>query len=77
MISINMEIARDIWRDKIRAARVPALAALDIEYQRADETNNSTLKSDIAQRKQVLRDAPADPRISAAMTPEDLLAIRY
>lgn len=75
MININMELARDIWRNKIRVARTPALAALDIEYQRADETNNAALKADIAQRKQALRDAPADPNITAATTPEELQAI--
>ena len=75
MISIDMEVARDIWRDKIRAARIPALASLDVEYQRADELSDAELKAAIAQRKQALRDAPADPRIDAATTTSELQAV--
>src|SRR3990167_5524444 len=36
-ITVNMPLAREIWRDKMRRARIPKLAALDVEYMRADE----------------------------------------
>ncbi len=71
----DMPKARDILRDKIREARAPQLAALDIEYQRADERGDTTRKAEIAIRKQALRDAPADTAIEAAATIEALEAV--
>lgn len=75
---VRPEIARckAIWREKIRVARAPQIAALDIEYQRADEQANVVRKQEIAARKQALRDAPQDPRIDAAKTPEELKLIQ-
>jgi hypothetical protein len=67
-----MAKARSIWRNRLRAEREPILKRLDVEYQRADESGDATLKADIAQRKQALRDAPQDPRIDAAATPDEL-----
>lgn len=73
VLTVDMDKARDAWRTKIRLARAPKLAALDIEYQRADELGDLIAKQAIAARKQVLRDATHDPRIEAAITPEDLI----
>lgn len=75
MINVDMAKARNIWRDKLRAEREPILKRLDVEYQRADEAGNATLKNDIAQRKQALRDAPQDPRIESAATVQELKLI--
>lgn len=75
IISIDMDKARDIWRDKIRQARAEPLLALDAAFMKALETGADT--SAIAARKQYLRDAPADPRINAATTPEELKAITF
>jgi hypothetical protein len=75
MIKIDMTVARDVWRNRIRAARAPKLAALDVAYQRADEQSDSTAKQEIAARKQALRDATKDPRIDAAETPSDLTVV--
>jgi hypothetical protein len=74
MITIDMTVARDVWRRKIRAARAPKLDALDIEYQRADEQDDAKAKKAVAAEKQALRDATKDPRIDAAVTPEELTA---
>jgi hypothetical protein len=74
MITIDMTVARDVWRTKIRAARAPKLDALDVAYQRADEAGDSAAKQAIAVQKQVLRDATRDPRIEAAATPDELMA---
>jgi hypothetical protein len=74
-IAVDMPKARDIHRDRMRQARQPRLAALDIEYQRADERGDAAAKADIAARKQALRDVTADPAIEAAKTPEDLHAV--
>ena len=60
----DMAKAREIHKAKIRAARTPLLAALDIEFQKALETSAST--TDIVAKEQALRDAPADSGIAAA-----------
>lgn len=73
MITIDMDKAREIHRDRIRAARAPLLAAADVDFQRALETGADT--SAIVARKSALRDAPADPAIDAATTPEQLAAV--
>lgn len=72
LIVVDMGKARDIHRAKIRRARAPLLAELDVAYQRADEFGNDGVKSDIAARKAALRDCTRDPLIEAAATPEQL-----
>lgn len=72
---IDMPKARNIWRDRIREARAVAFADLDAQSVRAVEDGDSKKLADIKTRKQVWRDAPADPRIEAAATPEELKAL--
>ena len=74
VISVDMVAARDIWRDKIRQARTEPLAALDTAYMKALETGADTTQ--IIADKQALRDAPTDPAIDAATTPEELAAVQ-
>lgn len=73
-IDIDMVKAREIWRDKIRAARIPELARLDTDFMKALETGADT--SAIVAQKQALRDAPADPAIDAATTPDELKLVK-
>jgi hypothetical protein len=74
VISVSMDKARDIWRDKIRRARVEPLAALDTAYMKALETSADTTQ--IVADKQALRDAPSLSSINEATTPEQLVAIQ-
>ena len=69
---VDMAKAREIHKSKIRAAREPKLAELDIEFQKALETGAST--TDIVAKKQALRDAPADSGIAAASDADALKA---
>jgi len=69
---INMAKAREVHKNKIREARTPKLAELDIEFQKALETGAST--TDIVARKQALRDAPADSAIASAVDTDALKA---
>lgn len=71
----DMTKCREIHRERLRVERAPQLAGLDIEYQRADEAGDQTAKRRIAAQKQALRDAPANPAIDSARTPEELKAI--
>lgn len=59
----DMEKCRAIHRDRMRAARAPKLAALDVRQLRGE---------DVEAEKTALRDVTADPAIDAAKTPEEL-----
>tara|TARA_B100001769_G_C21955837_1_gene514458 strand:- start:40 stop:303 length:264 start_codon:yes stop_codon:yes gene_type:complete len=72
IITTDMAKAREIHKGKIREARTPKLAELDIEFQRALETSADT--STIVAKKQALRDAPAASGISTAASEADLKA---
>tara|TARA_B100000424_G_C22883750_1_gene470259 strand:- start:222 stop:485 length:264 start_codon:yes stop_codon:yes gene_type:complete len=72
IIKTDMAKAKNIHKTKIREAREPKLAALDVEFQKALETGAST--TDIVAKKQVLRDAPADSAIENATTEAELKA---
>lgn len=74
VISVDMEAARDIWRDKIRLERTEPLESLDTAFMKALEIGSDT--TEIVADKQALRDAPSDPAIDAAATPEELAAVQ-
>jgi hypothetical protein len=74
LISVDMEAARDIWRDKIRLERTEPLESLDTAFMKALESGADTTQ--IVADKQALRDAPSDPAIDAATTPEELAAVQ-
>ena len=72
IIKTDMTKAKELHKEKIRYAREPKLAELDIEFQKALETGAST--TDIVAKKQALRDAPAAAGISTAVNETDLKA---
>jgi hypothetical protein len=71
-VTVDMTKAKEIWRNKIRIARTEKFKELDTQYQRADEDGNAEAKASVVAAKKVLRDAPADPAIDAAITVEEL-----
>jgi hypothetical protein len=54
MITINIAKAKDITKDRLRTERAPLLAAQDVAFQRALESNADTVA--IVAEKQRLRD---------------------
>jgi hypothetical protein len=54
MITINLNKAKEIKKQVLRKEREPLLQALDVQFQRAMETNSDT--TEIVQSKQILRD---------------------
>jgi hypothetical protein len=54
MITINLNKAKEIKKDKLREERTPLLQAQDVAFQRALETGQDT--SAIVAEKQRLRD---------------------
>jgi len=71
----DMVHARELHRNLLREARAPRLAALDLAYLQADETNAQARKELIAEEKQRLRDITLDPRIEAVQTIAELRVI--
>ena len=67
---IDMAKAKEIHRTYIRTARKPLLEALDIEFQKAQETSADI--SAIVAKKNELRDAPADIAIENATSETEL-----
>jgi len=54
MITVNLDKAKDITKDRLRAERKPLLEAQDVAFQRALETSEDTTA--IVAEKQRLRD---------------------
>ena len=73
-VTVDMDLAREIHRDRVRAARAPLLATLDADFMQALEAGDEGEKAQIAARKQMLRDAPATEALAKATTPEALIA---
>ena len=70
MINVNMDKARDIHRDNIRAARNSKLAAKDVDFMRAAEAGDTDAQATVAAEKQALRDATSAAAIDAATNGE-------
>lgn len=75
MISIDLDQAKNIWRNNLRLLRVSALEKLDIQFMRAIENNDIVKQQEIASKKQILRDAPSDSRIEQARSTQELINI--
>jgi len=67
-IQVNINKAKDITKDRLRVERTPKLEALDVQFQRALEAGSDT--TDIVNKKQQLRDAPA--QVDSMTTVEQL-----
>ena len=71
MITIDISKAKDIWKDKIRVARKPALEKLDVDFVKAQETSSDT--SSIVTDKNTLRDLPS--QVDTATTTDEIKAV--
>ncbi len=70
-ITIDINKAKDIWKDKIRVSRKLALEKLDVDYMKANETGNDT--TSIVADKQTLRDLPE--QVDTATTTDEIKAV--
>lgn len=73
-IGININKAKEIKQDMVRAERAPLLAQLDVEFIRAVESGDTVKQAEISAKKQSIRDATKDPEILEATTVEELKA---
>jgi len=71
MITIDITKAKDIWKDKIREARKPALEKLDVDFIKAQEDGTTTTQ--IVTDKNTLRDLPE--QVDTATTVDEIKAI--
>jgi hypothetical protein len=72
MITHDMAKAKEIHRNRIRGQRVQVFAELDGKWMRAMAQKDQKAADEIDAQRQKWRDAPADPRIAAAQTVEEL-----
>ena len=72
MITINLEKAKSITKDRLRAERTPLLQAQDVAFQRALEEGADT--SAIVAEKQRLRDVTT--LADSATTLEELRSLK-
>ena len=70
-ITIDIAKAKDVWKDKIRVARKPALEKLDVDFVKAQEQGNSTTQ--IVTDKNTLRDLP--DQVDTATTVDEIKAV--
>ncbi|QDP52541.1 MAG: hypothetical protein GOVbin4691_33 [Prokaryotic dsDNA virus sp.] len=73
-ISTDMELAREVWRNKIRLARASKWEEVDALWFQAMETPDGDVDS-IVNKKQLLRDYPNQESIAEAETIEELQEI--
>jgi hypothetical protein len=71
MITINLDKAKEIQKNRWRTARKSILEKLDIEFMRAVENGDTTKQQQIATKKQTLRDVTTTD-LSTITTPEQL-----
>jgi len=70
-ITIDITKAKEVWKNKIREARKPALEKLDIDFVKAQETSSDT--TSIVADKQTLRDLPS--QVDTATTVDEIKAV--
>lgn len=75
IIVIDVEKAKDVWRNKMRQARGPLLDKLDAAFFRAMEDGDTKKQKDIAAQKKLLRDVTSLPELDAATTVEEIEAV--
>ena len=69
-IIINIDKAKAIKLDMLRAERAPKLAALDVAFMRAVEQGDTAAQASIAAEKQALRD------VTKVALPDDLAVLK-
>jgi len=71
MITIDINKAKEVWKNKIRNTRKSALEKLDVDFIKAQEQGNSTTQ--IVADKNTLRDLP--DQVDTATTVDEIKAV--
>jgi len=73
VVDVDMSKAREIHKDKIRKARVAEFEKNDLALRDAQVNGDTVLLAKAKARRDELRNAPQDPSIEAAATPDELV----
>jgi hypothetical protein len=65
MITINLDKAKEITKERLRAERTPLLLAQDVAFQRALEDSSNT--APIVEEKQRLRDITSLANVATSL----------
>tara|TARA_R100000664_G_C2661270_1_gene77370 strand:+ start:113 stop:385 length:273 start_codon:yes stop_codon:yes gene_type:complete len=74
-IGVNIPKAKELQKERFRQVRKPLLDALDIDYQRADEAGDASKKTEIATKKQALRDVTNNTALNDATSEAEVRAV--
>ena len=74
-IGVNIPKAKELQKERFRQVRQPLLEALDIDYQRADEAGDASKKTEVATKKQALRDVTNNTALNDATTEAEVRAV--
>ena len=74
-IGVNVPKAKELQKERFRQVRKPLLEALDIDYQRADEAGDASKKTEIATKKQALRDVTNNTALNDAASEAEVRAV--
>ena len=74
-IGVNIPIAKELQKERFRQVRKPLLEALDIDYQRADEAGDASKKTEVAAKKQALRDVTNSTTLNDATSEAEVRAV--
>ena len=74
-IAVNIPKAKELQKERFRQVRKPLLEALDIDYQRADEAGDASKKTEIATKKQALRDVTNNTALNDATSEAEVRAV--
>ena len=74
-IGVNIPKAKELQKERFRQFRKPLLEALDIDYQRADEAGDTSKKTEVATKKQALRDVTNSTTLNDATSEAEVRAV--
>ena len=66
---------KELQKERFRQVRKPLLEALDIDYQRADEAGDTSKKTEVATKKQALRDVTNSTTLNDATSEAEVRAV--
>jgi hypothetical protein len=75
LIEIDVEKAKNVWKNKMRWARKDIFEKLDMDFFRVMEDGDSERQKEIAVKKKLLREVTDLPELKAAQTIEEIEAV--
>lgn len=75
IVEVDIEKAKEIWKERIRFARAPLLRKLDVDYILALEKNDTQKLEEVIAKKQFLRDITKLPELLNATTIDEIKSV--